>query len=111
MPSAPKLTAEQRLAALAEAGRARTVRAAARTELKAGRLGLAELFERADSEPRLASMRVSALVESLPGYGTARTAALLAELRIAESRRIRGLGPKQRAALLARIQQTAQSQS
>ncbi|MDQ2838721.1 MAG: integration host factor [Actinomycetota bacterium] len=110
MPSAPHLTAEQRAAALVEAAVARSVRAAARAELKAGRLDLAGLLDRSADDPRLAAMRVSALVESLPGYGPVRSAALLAELRIAESRRIRGLGPKQRAALLTRIEQTAQSQ-
>jgi hypothetical protein len=111
MPTAPKLTAEQRSAALAEAALARTARAAARAELKAGRLSVGQLLAGAEGDPRLAAMRVSALLESLPGYGPARTAALLAELHIADTRRIRGLGPKQRAALLTAIGHAAQSQS
>lgn len=111
MPQAPELTAEQRAQALAEAAAARASRAAARASLKAGRLSLPDLLARAESDSRLAGMRVSALIAALPGYGPTRTAALMRELRIADSRRIRGLGPKQRVALLARIPNPAESGS
>lgn len=111
MPTAPDLSNEQRMAALAQAAQARSVRAQARADLKAGRLNLVELLAQAADDPRLAGMRVTTVVASLPGFGVVRTAALLQELGISESRRIRGLGPKQRAALLNRIGQTAQSQS
>ena len=74
-------------------------------------LSLAELLERAGSDEQLASMRVTALLAALPGYGKVRAAALQAELRIADSRRLRGLGANQRAALLQRIEQAAQSRS
>src|SRR5919112_449478 len=111
MPEIPRLSAEQRAGALAVATAARSARAQARADLKSGRIGLAELLERADTDEQLASMRVTALLAALPGYGKVRAAALLSELRIAESRRIRGLGPYQRAALLRRIEQTAQSRS
>lgn len=111
MPGIPRLSAEQRADALVAAAAARSARAQARADLKAGRIGLAELLERADADGQLASMRVTALVAALPGYGKVRAAALLSELRIAESRRLRGLGPHQRAALLQRTAQTAQSRS
>lgn len=111
MPEAPRLTAEQRAGALGVATAARSVRAQARADLKSGRLGLSELLERADADAQLAAMRVTELLTALPGYGKVRAAALLSELRIAESRRLRGLGPHQRAALLQRIEQTAQSRS
>ncbi|HEX8094375.1 integration host factor, actinobacterial type [Jatrophihabitans sp.] len=107
----PRLSAEQRAGALMVATAARAARAQARADLKTGRIGLAELLERADVDSHLASMRVTALLAALPGYGKVRAAALLSELRIAESRRLRGLGPHQRAALLQRIEQTAQSRS
>lgn len=94
---------------MAIAGRA--VRAHARADLKAGRLSLGELLDRARFDDQLASMRVPDLLAALPGYGKVRSAALLRELGIAESRRIRGLGPHQRAALLQRITQAAQSRS
>jgi hypothetical protein len=111
MPEIPRLSAEQRAGARAVATAARSARAQARAELKSGRLSLAELLERADADEQLAAMRVTALLAALPGYGKVRSAALLDQLRIAESRRLRGLGPHQRAALLQRIAQTAQSRS
>ena len=109
MPDAPRLTAEQRSRARAEALAARTARAEARAQLKAGTLSLPEFLRRAEHDPQLAAMRVSALIAALPGYGEARSAALMTELRIAGSRRIRGLGPKQRVALLARTGHPAES--
>jgi hypothetical protein len=111
MPEAPRLSDEQRAGALSTAIAARAARAKARADLKSGQVSLAELLERADADSQLASMRVTALLAALPGYGKVRAAALLSELRIAESRRLRGLGPHQRAALLQRIMQTAQSRS
>lgn len=111
MAEVPPLSAEQRASALAVATAARSARAQARADLKSGRLSLAELLERADSDSQLAAMRVTALLAALPGHGKVRAAALLAELRIAESRRVGGLGPHQRAALLQRIEQAAQSRS
>ena len=111
MPEAPKLTAEQRAQALTDAAAARAARADVRARLKAGELTLPALLAQAERDPRLAGMRVSALIEALPGYGPARSAALMQRLRIAESRRIRGLGPKQRVALLASITDPAESDS
>jgi hypothetical protein len=105
----PELSAEQRTAALAEAGAARTARGNARAALKSDALPPSEFLQQASEDPRLAAMRVSAFIESLPGYGSARSQALMTRLRIAESRRIRGLGPKQRVALLAAIGQAAES--
>jgi hypothetical protein len=103
VPNAPVLTADQRATALAKAAVARTVRAELRAELKAGRISLAQLLRTAESNEFVASMRVTALLDALPGYGKAKAATLLAELGIADSRRVRGLGPHQRAALLDRI--------
>jgi hypothetical protein len=111
MAQIPRLSAEQRAEALTVALAGRAVRAQARADLKAGRISLAGLLDKAAFDTRLASMRVPDLLAALPGYGKVRAAALLSELRIAESRRIRGLGPHQRAALLQRIMQTAQSRS
>lgn len=111
MPQAPALSAEQRAGALSAALAGRTARAQARAALKSGQISLAQLLEQAATDEQLASMRVTALLAALPGYGKVRAAALQAELRIAESRRLRGLGPHQRAALLQRISQTAQSRS
>ena len=45
-------------------------------------------------------MRVSALLESLPGIGRVRARQVMAEIGISESRRVRGLGTNQIAALV-----------
>jgi hypothetical protein len=109
VPDAPQLTPEQRSAALRSAAAARTARARAKAELAAGSVRVGELLERARQDPALAAMRVSALISALPGYGPVRTGQLMADLRIAETRRISGLGPNQRVALLARLGEPAQS--
>ena len=43
----------------------------------------------------------SELIQSMPGLGKVRAAALMERLNISESRRVRGLGAKQVAALIA----------
>ena len=48
-------------------------------------------------------MKVSAVLESLPGVGKVRAQKLMEELDISASRRVRGLGAKQRAQLLERF--------
>lgn len=98
----PKLTDEERAAALEKAAKARKERAEIREQLKDGKLSLSDVLARSD-EPVIERMRVSALIESLPGYGKAKTAKLMEELEISESRRIKGLGTRQREALLERL--------
>ena len=44
-------------------------------------------------------MKVSAVLESLPGVGKVRARKIMEELGISESRRVRGLGAQQLAAL------------
>ena len=44
-------------------------------------------------------MKVSTLIETLPGYGKAKAEKIMKELQIAESRRLRGLGERQQVAL------------
>jgi ribosomal protein S13 len=46
-------------------------------------------------------MKVSALLESMPGVGKVRAKQIMERLGIAESRRVRGLGANQRSALEA----------
>jgi ribosomal protein S13 len=46
-------------------------------------------------------MKVSALLEALPGVGKVRAQQIMERLEIAPSRRLRGLGERQRKALLA----------
>ncbi len=103
MPTPPQLTPEQRAAALEKAAIARRVRAEVKERLKMGILDLPGLFKEADANPILAKLKVVAVIESLPGVGKVKAKRLMEELEIAESRRLGGLGTKQKAALLAKF--------
>ncbi|MBE6464696.1 MAG: integration host factor [Eggerthellaceae bacterium] len=98
----PKLTKNERAAALEKAKAARIKRAAVRESLKSGELTLEKVLEMKD-DPIVGRMKVATLIETLPGFGKAKAAKIMAELQIAESRRLRGLGERQYAALLERL--------
>ena len=49
----------------------------------------------------VAKVTVRTLVEAFPGYGAVRATSVLTEAKIAESRRVGGLGVNQRDALAA----------
>lgn len=101
----PALTPEQRAEALAKAAQARRERAAVKNRLKYSRGSLREVVEAGRSNDVIGKMKVSALLESVPGVGRVRAERIMAEIGIAPSRRVRGLGTKQVAALLARFEQ------
>lgn len=103
----PTLTDDQRTAALEKATRARRARAELKEALKTGKVTLAEIVGRADTDETVGKMRVTELLSSLPNFGKARTAATMADLGIADSRRIRGLGRQQKTELLARFPESA----
>ncbi len=65
-----------------------------------GALTLAELLEQAESDDIVGKMKVVSVLESLPGLGKVKARRLMAAVGIAESRRLQGLGTKQRADLL-----------
>ena len=94
----PQLTDEQRKAALEKAAQARHERAELREKIKAGKMTLAEVLD--SDDPIANRMKVSALIESLPGYGKAKAARIMDELGISATRRVKGLGARQREQLL-----------
>lgn len=96
----PPQTEEARNAALAKAGAARRERAEMKQFLQTGTLTLAEVFDRAEENDIIAGTRIMAVINSLPGVGTVKTIRTLEDLGIADNRRIRGLGSRQKAALL-----------
>ena len=98
----PTLTPEQRAQALAKAAEARKKRAELKGELKSGKRTLGDVLIRS-TEDTVGKMKVSAVLESLPGVGKVRAQKLMEELDISASRRVRGLGAKQRAQLLDRF--------
>lgn len=98
----PKLTAEQRRAALDKGMQIRIKRAEYKAKLKNGLMSIEQFFEMADGGDQAASgMRVYSLLTSLPGYGEVRSRQLMNELRIAQGRKVKWLGTTQRARLLS----------
>lgn len=94
----PQLTDEQRKAALEKAAAARHERAELRGKIKRGDITLEEVL---NSEDSIASrLKVSALIESLPGYGKAKATKIMDELGISATRRVKGLGARQREQLI-----------
>ncbi len=99
----PPLTPEQRAAALEKAGVARRERAAAKNRLKYSQGSLGDVIKEGRDNDIIGKMKVSALLESLPGVGRVRARQIMEEVGISESRRVRGLGANQSAALIARF--------
>jgi hypothetical protein len=100
MPQPPALTPEQRQAALEKAARVRRERAEVKEKLKLGSLALDELLAKADGDETVGKMKVVSVLESLPGLGKVKARRLMETVGISESRRLQGLGAKQRAELL-----------
>ena len=100
MAAPPVLTEEQRKAALEKAAEARRVRADLKDRLKMGSITLGEVLDEAADDEIVGKTKVLAVLESLPGVGKVKARRLMEEIGIAESRRLRGLGDQQRAALL-----------
>lgn len=101
----PELDPEQRRAALEKAAEARRIRAELKQMLKSGEVSLRQVLDRAESAEPLAKMKVSEVIEAMPGYGRIRARKLMEDLDIASSRRLRGLGPRQREGLLATFEE------
>lgn len=99
----PVRTPEQRAEALAKALATRQARASLRQDIKERRVTGVEVIEGATDNPLWATLRVSWLLEALPGVGPIRAERLMGDLGIASSRRIQGLGDRQRTALLAHL--------
>ena len=97
----PQLSAEDRQKYLKKAEEARRARAQLREDIKSGQVSLQEVFEMDDDVAK--RMKVSILIESLPGYGKAKTAKIMEELSISESRRVQGLGIRQREQLIEKL--------
>jgi hypothetical protein len=96
----PTLTPEQRQQALEKAAEARRKRAELKGQLKSGNVTLAEVLKR-DDDDTVGKMKVASVLESLPGTGKVRARKIMEKLDISSSRRVRGLGSKQKDALLA----------
>jgi hypothetical protein len=99
----PPLTDEQRAAALEKAAAARRARAEVKNRLKYSQGSLADVIREGQANEIVGKMKVSALLEALPGVGKVRARQIMEEIGISESRRVRGLGTNQVAALIERF--------
>lgn len=98
----PQMTEEQRAEALKKAAETRARRAEFKEKIKAGKLTAKKALGMAD-DPAIGKMRVKQFIAAFPGYGKAKTEALMAEIGIDESRRLSGLGSRQTEALIAAL--------
>lgn len=97
MGAPPNLTPEQRRAALAKAAQARRERAEFKAAVKVGNASWLDALD-SDSEA-LQRLRVRELIESIPGLGEVRAAAVMERAGISSARRVQGLGRAQRSLL------------
>ncbi len=95
----PPLTPEQRAAALEKAAQARRERAEVKNRLKRAGASLTQVIKEGQDDDIIGKMKVSALLESMPGVGKVKARQLMDRLGISETRRVRGLGSNQVAAL------------
>jgi len=96
----PSLTPEQRSAALEKAAAARRARAELKVRLKSNGARLDDVLADGDTDAVIGKMRVIAVLEAMPGVGKVRAQRIMERLEISPSRRVRGLGVKQREALV-----------
>lgn len=99
----PTLTPEQRAAALEKAAAARRERAEVKNRLKNSSASLADVIKEGGTNDVIGKMKVAALLEALPGTGKVRAKQIMDEIGISETRRVRGLGANQSAALIDRF--------
>ncbi len=98
----PKLSLDEKKKALKKAQEVRSKRAKIRQNLKAGKTTIREVLENINDDV-IAKMRVVYLLESLPRIGKVKTKKIMNDIGIDETRRIQGLGNRQKQALIERL--------
>lgn len=94
------LTDEERARARDKATAARTARAEVKKALRDGTMSVAQVLERGTEDEAISRLKVTDLLEATPGIGKVRSAAIMEQIGIAPTRRVRGLGHHQRQALV-----------
>lgn len=89
-PLPPKLSPEERAAAMAAATAARRARSIIKEKLRSSEVSIFDVINSADTA--LQKMRVRELLESVPGVGKLRAAAIMERAKISPTRRVAGLG-------------------
>lgn len=99
----PVMTPEQRAEGLRKAALANAERRKVKDDLKAGAITLPDVIAAIDGNDVIGKMKVSALLQALPGVGKVTAEKFMASHGIDGKRRLRGLGERQRAALEAQF--------
>ena len=97
----PQLTPEQREEALKKAAEARKTRADLKEALKIGATPISEVLNSDDEI--VTKMKVADVLRSMPKVGKIRAEEIMEEIGITPTRRVRGLGDRQKQALLDRF--------
>lgn len=95
----PPLSDDVRKAALEKAAFARRERAAVKSRLKHSGASLSGVIADGQHDDVVGKMRVADLLAAMPGVGKIRAGQLMERIGISPSRRVRGLGDNQIAAL------------
>lgn len=74
-----------------------------KNRLKYSQGTLSEVIEQGRQDETIGKLKVVALLESLPGVGKVKARAIMSEIGISDTRRVRGLGPHQVQALVERF--------
>lgn len=98
----PKLSLDEKRQALKKAQEVRSQRAKIRQNLKNGKTTIREVLSNINDDI-IAKMRVVYLLESLPRIGKIKTQKIMSDIGIDETRRIQGLGNRQKQALIERL--------
>jgi len=98
----PTLSLEEKKKALKKAQEVRSKRAKIRQNLKNGKTTIREVLANINDDV-VAKMRVVYLLESLPRIGKVKTKKIMTDIGIDETRRIQGLGNRQKQALIERL--------
>jgi len=97
----PKLTPEQRKEGLKKALKLRRERAELKKNLKRGKISLKEVLE--TSGQTVERIKAKDVLTSLPGVGKITAVKIMNEVKIAASRRVKGLGVRQIKEILSRF--------
>jgi hypothetical protein len=84
---------------LDKAAASRRERAEVKSRLKHSGASIIDVLEQGQANEVIGKMRVLDLLQAMPGLGKVRARQLMERLSISESRRVRGLGANQLAAL------------
>ncbi|MCD8493501.1 MAG: integration host factor MihF [Geovibrio sp.] len=98
--SLPKLSQEERSAAAAAALVARRRRAEVKAQIAAREITVPEVLTLAEEDNAVGKMRVIDMLLAYPRIGPVRAHRIMEKCDISHSRRLRGLGDKQRQTLL-----------